>query len=104
MSRNIARFFHFSLETELNALHFINYTIPRLCSTYAVATIEDFVQFYSLVRVRWAASGSLLKFCFYDFNDYDDDWARFGIPTVGELEQRGIISIITQQLIDFLQP
>ena len=46
----------------------------------------------------------LLKFCLYDFNDYDDDWARFGIPTVDELEQRGIISIITQQLIDFLQP
>ena len=37
MSRNIARFFHFSLETEFNALRFIDYTIPRLCSTYAVA-------------------------------------------------------------------
>ena len=36
MSRNIARFFHFSLETEFNALRFINYRIPRLCSTYAV--------------------------------------------------------------------
>ena len=34
----IARFFHFSLETEFNASRFINYTIPRLCSTYAVAT------------------------------------------------------------------
>ena len=32
-------FFHFSLEVEFNALLFINYTIPRLCSTYAVATI-----------------------------------------------------------------
>ena len=39
VSRNIARFFHFSLETEFNALRFINYTLPRLCSTYAVATI-----------------------------------------------------------------
>ena len=39
MSGNIARFFHFSLEIEFNALRFINYTIPRLCSTYAVATI-----------------------------------------------------------------
>ena len=39
MSRNIARFFHFSLEIEFNALGFINYTIPRLCSIYAVATI-----------------------------------------------------------------
>ena len=33
-------FFHFSLEIEFNALHFINYTIPRLCSTYAVATLR----------------------------------------------------------------
>ena len=39
MSRNIARFFHFSIESEFNALRFINYTIPRLCSTNAVATI-----------------------------------------------------------------
>ena len=39
MSCNIARFFHFSLEIEFNALRFINYTIPRLCSTYAVATL-----------------------------------------------------------------
>ena len=39
MSYNIARFFHFSLEIEFNALHFINYTIPRLCSTYAMATL-----------------------------------------------------------------
>ena len=30
--------FHFSLEIEFNALRFINYTISRLCSTYAVAT------------------------------------------------------------------
>ena len=34
-----SQIFHFSLETEFNALRFINYTIPRLCSTYAVATI-----------------------------------------------------------------
>ena len=40
MSCNIARFFHFSLETEFNALRFIDYTIPRLCSTNAVAAIE----------------------------------------------------------------
>ena len=33
VSRDIARFFHFSLETEFNALRFINYTIPRLSST-----------------------------------------------------------------------
>ena len=50
MSRNIARFFHLSLETEFNALRFINYTIPRLCSTYAVATIDNIrpQQFWSL--------------------------------------------------------
>ena len=30
--------FHFSLEIEFNALRFINYPIPRLCSTYVVAT------------------------------------------------------------------
>ena len=47
MSRNIARFFHFSLEFEFNALHFINYTIPWLCSTYAVATITMHV------NLRW---------------------------------------------------
>ena len=34
-----SQFFHFSLEIEFNVLRFINYTIPRLCSTYAVATI-----------------------------------------------------------------
>ena len=39
VSHNIARFFHFYLEIEFNALRFINYTIPRLCSTYAVATL-----------------------------------------------------------------
>ena len=33
-------FFHFSLEIEFNALRFINYTVPRLCLTYAVATIQ----------------------------------------------------------------
>ena len=49
MSRNIARFFHFSLETEFNALPFINYTIPRLCSTYAMATIEKNTDAISLV-------------------------------------------------------
>ena len=37
----------------------------------------DFVDWeYTLIRVSWAASGSLLKFRLYDFNDYDD-WARF---------------------------
>ena len=36
-----SQIFHFSLETEFNALCFINYTIPRLCSTYAVATIDE---------------------------------------------------------------
>ena len=38
---NIASFCPFSLETEFNALHFINYTIPGLCSIYAVATIAS---------------------------------------------------------------
>ena len=32
---------------------------------------------YTLIRESWAASESLLKFPLYDFNDYDDDWARF---------------------------
>ena len=32
---------------------------------------------YTLISVRWAASGSLLKFPLYDFNDYDDNWGRF---------------------------
>ena len=39
VSRNVDRFFHFSLEIEFNALRFINYAIPRLFSTYAVATL-----------------------------------------------------------------
>ena len=34
-----SQIFHFSLEIEFNALRFINYTIPRLCSTYAVASL-----------------------------------------------------------------
>ena len=32
---------------------------------------------YTLIRISWAASGSLLKFPLYDFNDYDDNWGRF---------------------------
>ena len=39
MSRNIATFFHVSLEIEFNALCFINYSITSLCSTYVVAAI-----------------------------------------------------------------
>ena len=31
---------------------------------------------YTLIRVSSAASGSLLKFRLYDFNDYDNDWAQ----------------------------
>ena len=42
--RNIARCFHFSLEIELNALRFINYTIPRIRSTYVVATSHNFIK------------------------------------------------------------
>ena len=34
-----SQIFHFSLEIEFNAFRFINYTIPRLCSTYAVTTL-----------------------------------------------------------------
>ena len=50
MSRNIARFFHFCLETEFNALRFINYTIPRLSSTYAMATIVMTIKFEYLIH------------------------------------------------------
>ena len=32
---------------------------------------------YTLTRVTWVASGSLLKFPLIDFNDYDDNWGRF---------------------------
>ena len=35
-----SQIFHFSLEIEFNALRFINYTISRLCSAYAVATSD----------------------------------------------------------------
>ena len=42
--------FHFSLETEFNALRFINYTIPRLCSTYAVAIIEIYYKKNTLAK------------------------------------------------------
>ena len=51
MSRNIARFFHFSLQIEFNALRFINYTIPRLCSTYVDATLDD-ISFATNFRTR----------------------------------------------------
>ena len=43
MPSNITRVFLFSLEIEFNAMHLIDYTISRLCSTYAVATIEKMV-------------------------------------------------------------
>ena len=52
VSRDITRFFHFSLEIEFNALHFINYTIPRLCSTYAVATLS------TLTALPWCHQSS----------------------------------------------
>ena len=31
----------------------------------------------TLIRVSWAASGSLLEFPLYDFDDYDDNWGAF---------------------------
>ena len=40
VSHNIARFFHISLQIEFNALRFIIYTISRICSTYAMATLS----------------------------------------------------------------
>ena len=43
--------FNVSSETEFNALRFINYTIPRLCSTYAVATIEGFNMLLCQIRL-----------------------------------------------------
>ena len=39
--------------------------------------LHVFCLLYTLIRVSWATSGSSLKFGLYDFNDYDDDWARF---------------------------
>ena len=30
-----------SLETEFNTMHFINYKIPRLCSTFAAQSIDN---------------------------------------------------------------
>ena len=38
-----SQIFSLSLEIEFNALCFINYTIPRLCSSYAVATSDHVV-------------------------------------------------------------
>ena len=49
-------FFHFSLEIEFNALRFINYRIPRLCSTYAVATMK---RKFTLVKDQLAALSNL---------------------------------------------
>ena len=42
--------FSLSLEIEFNALRFINYTSPRLCSTYAVATVDNLTRIpYNLI-------------------------------------------------------
>ena len=60
MSRNIARFFHFSSEIEFNALRFINYTIPRLRSTYAVATIVTKMYHQLLYLTVWTFSGLMI--------------------------------------------
>ena len=35
------------------------------------------ISMYTLICVSWAASGSLLKFPLYDFNNYNDNWGRF---------------------------
>ena len=72
VSRNIARFFHFSLEIEFNALRFINYTIPRLCSTYAVATLVYHKTMKKLIKsfhysiIPLLSSIVLLKYVFLD--------------------------------------
>ena len=39
VSRSMATTFHVSLETEFNAVRFINYTILRLCSAFTVYSI-----------------------------------------------------------------
>ena len=52
------------------------------------------IQEYTLIRVSWAASESLLKLPLYDFNDFDD-WT---IPTGDQLEQRAIILILHNNL------
>ena len=36
-----SQIFHFSLDIEFNALRFVNYTVPKFCSTYAVATLVE---------------------------------------------------------------
>ena len=52
-----SQFFHFSLEIEFNALRFMNYTIPRLSSTYALATIKRLRGVLFIVR----AGGDIIK-------------------------------------------
>ena len=38
---------------------------------------HDVPSIYALIRVNWAASGSLLKFPLCNFKDYNDNWGRF---------------------------
>ena len=47
------------------------------------------------IRVSWAASGSLLKFPLYDFNDYDDEWGGGG---GGAFEIQQVIDLNKGQL------
>ena len=57
-----SQIFHFSLQIEFNALHFINYTIPRLCSTYAVATISIQLCYLKMVKVSKLVQSKLIPY------------------------------------------
>ena len=49
MSRSTPVIIPLSLETEFNTVRFINYTIPRFCSTFAIQSIGTFEIWYSSV-------------------------------------------------------
>ena len=53
---------------------------------------------YTLIRVSWAASGSLLKFPLCVFNDYDDNWSAFESQQAINLNKRQIILILHSDL------
>ena len=67
-----------NLAYSLSNVVFLNYsTLAEPETVNLRQTMKDLTGKYTLIRVSWAASESLLTFHLYDFNDYVNDWAHF---------------------------
>ena len=66
-----------NLAYSLSNVVFLNYsTLAEPETVNLRQTMKDLTGKYTLIRVSWAASESLLTFPLCDFNDYVNDWAH----------------------------